>query len=217
MKGAIFDMDGVLVDNLDVHFRAFELFCDRYGIRDWRERLMAMCGMGNDDILRALFPAEVVERRGLRALGEEKEAIYREIYAPDIRPVDGLAELLGALKEAGIRCAVGSSGCKANVDFVMERCALAPYFPVRIDGDRVTRCKPDPEIYLTAARELGIDPSECLVFEDSLAGMRAARAAGAKVVALATSLPRTELEAKSGADLILDNYVGLTVARLQAL
>lgn len=121
-------MDGTLVDNSPVHVRAFEIFCARYGVTDWKAKLADSFGMGNDDIMRAVMPAEIIREKGLAALAEEKEAIYREIYAPDIHPVEGLVELLERLRAAGVRCAVGSSGCKANVDFVLEKCAIGPYF-----------------------------------------------------------------------------------------
>lgn len=94
IKGAIFDMDGTLVDNTPVHIRAFEIFCERYGIRDWKEKLGQAYGMGNDDIMRLIMPAEVIREKGLAALAEEKESIYREIYAPEIVPMPGLTDLL---------------------------------------------------------------------------------------------------------------------------
>ena len=186
IKGAIFDMDGTLVDNTPVHIRAFEIFCERYGIRDWKEKLGQAYGMGNDDIMRLIMPAEVIREKGLAALAEEKESIYREIYAPEIVPMPGLTDLLQRLRDAGIRCAVGSSGYKPNVDFVLEKCRIEPYFDARISGDMVSRCKPDPEIYLTAAAALGLTAAECVVFEDAPAGIEAARRAGAEhIVALA--------------------------------
>ena len=142
IKGAIFDMDGTLVANSPVHIRAFEIFCDRYGVRGWKEKLGQAFGMGNDDIMRLIMPEEVIREKGLAALGDEKEAVYREIYAPEIEPMPGLVALLGKLRDAGIRCAVGSSGCRANVDFVLEKCDIESFFDAKINGDMVTRCKP---------------------------------------------------------------------------
>lgn len=207
IQGALFDMDGVLVDNAEIHFRAFERFCARYGVEDWQQKFTSAFGMGNDDIMRLLLPAEVVEERGTAALSDEKEAIYREIYAPTIRPVEGLRELLEELRRRGIRCAVGSSGCRANVEFVLEKCGIAEFFPpqARVSGDSVTRCKPDPEIYLTAAARLGLEPQECLVFEDAKAGIEAAMRAGVShVVALATSLSADELRSTQAKYIVRD-------------
>lgn len=209
-KAALFDMDGTLVDNTLAHMRAFEIFCARYGVTGWKEKLSQAFGMGNDDIMRLIMPAELIRERGLASLAEEKEAIYREIYAPEIRPVEGLVPLLESLRAAGVRCAVGSSGCRANVDFVLEKCRIGEFFDARISGDRVTRCKPDPEIYLTAAAALGMAPTECVVFEDAKAGIESARRAGVgRVVALATTLPREVLERETDADVIGTTFADL--------
>ena len=215
-KAALFDMDGTLVDNSPVHIRAFELFCARYGVSDWKEKLADSFGMGNDDIMRAVMPEEIIREKGIAALADEKEAIYREIYAPDIHPVEGLVELLERLRAAGVRCAVGTSGPKANMDFVLEKCAIGPYFDAKVSGDMVTRCKPDPEIYLKAAEALRLRPEECVVFEDARAGIEAGDRAGMKVVALATTLSREELE-RTAATLVIDDFTQMSVERLRSL
>ena len=102
-------MDGVLVDNSAIHCRAFDIMTKRYGVAFDTSNMSYYFGRGNEEILRGVLPAEIVDRVGVPALAAEKEAIYREIYAPSIRPVDGLVELLTALKAAAIPCAVGSS------------------------------------------------------------------------------------------------------------
>ncbi|MBQ6861690.1 MAG: HAD family phosphatase [Alistipes sp.] len=210
-KAAIFDMDGTLVDNSAVHVRAFELFCNRYGVKDWRTKLEKAFGMGSDDIMRMLLPEEVIRERGLQALGDEKEEIYRTIYAPEIAPVKGLKELLELLRKAGIRCAVGSSGCRQNVEFVLSSCKIEEYFEVKISGDMVSRCKPEPEIYLTAAKALGVKPEECIVFEDARAGFEAARRAGAgSIVAIATTLPSEVILKEQLADVVVEDFSKIT-------
>ena len=214
IKGAIFDMDGTLVANSPVHIRAFEIFCDRYGVRGWKEKLGGAFGRGNDDIMRLIMPEEVIREKGTAALGDEKEAIYREIYAPEIEPMPGLVALLDKLRDAGIRCAVGSSGCRANVDFVLEKCDIESFFDAKINGDMVTRCKPDPEIYLTAAAALGLAPAECVVFEDAKAGIESARRAGAgRIVALASTHSRQMLAAETDADVIIGDFRDITDRR----
>lgn len=203
-------MDGVLVDNTPAHTEAFAVFCERYGVVGWREKLAGAYGMGNDDILRLLLPSDLIRTEGLATLGAEKEAIYREIYAPRIRPVRGLCALLERLRDAGIRLAVGSSGPRENVDMVLDGCGIRHFFQCIVSGDRVSRCKPDPEIYLTAAAGLGLQPAACVVFEDAPAGIESARRAGAgRIVALATSLGRMQLET-SAADRIVDDFSQLT-------
>lgn len=204
-------MDGVLVNNTRAHVRAFEIFCKRYGVEGWQRKLQTSFGMGNDDIMRQILPEEIIREKGLKALGEEKEAIYREVYAPEIRPVRGLVDLLEELRRRGIPCAVGSSGCRENVDFVLGNCGIADYFSCIVSGDRVTRCKPDPEIYLLAAEGLHLQPADCLVFEDARAGITAARRAGAgRIVALATTLPRHTLATQTEADVVIDDFASIT-------
>ena len=202
IRGVLFDMDGV---------KAFEIFCERYGVEDWQHKLQTAFGMGNDDIMRLILPEEIIREKGMKALGEEKEAIYREVYAPEIRPVRGLVELLEELRRRGIRCAVGSSGCRENVDFVLSNCGITDYFSCIVSGDRVTRCKPDPEIYLLAAEGLHLPSAECLVFEDARVGITAARRAGAgRIVALATTLPRHTLATQTEADVVIDDFASIT-------
>ncbi len=207
IRAAIFDMDGTLVDNSAVHVEAFERFCTRYGVEDWRKKMQGVFGMGNDDIMRRILPESLIREKGLQALADEKEAIYRAIYAPKIVPIAGLVDLLGRLRQMGIRCAVGSSGCRANIEFVLEKCAIGKFFDATVSGDQVTRCKPDPEIYLTAAKALDVEPSECVVFEDAEAGIESARRARiGRIVAIATTLDRAELEKLQGPSVIISDY-----------
>ena len=206
-RAALFDMDGTLVDNSEVHVRAFELFCNRYHVSDWREKLNRAFGRGSDDIMRMLLPEAVIEQKGLKALGDEKEEIYREIYAPEIRPVAGLVALLELLNRSGIRCAVGSSGCRDNVEFVLDKCNINTFFEARISGDMVTRCKPEPEIYITAAKALGVKIEECIIFEDARAGFEAAKRAGAGlIVGISTTLKKEEIEAENLADIVVEDF-----------
>ena len=216
LKGLLFDMDGVLVNNLEVHRAAFAEFFRRYGVERSFDELSRVFGKGNDDIMGELMPADVVAHVGIRELGNEKEAIYREIYAPTIVPQPGLMEFLAESEREGLLCAVGSSGYRANVDFVLDKCHIRDYFRAAVAGDEVTRCKPDPEIYLTAAAKLGLEPKECVVFEDAEAGIEAAKRAGIKVVALATTFTR-EFLATTDADVIVDDFRDVNVAMLREL
>jgi beta-phosphoglucomutase family hydrolase len=216
LKGLLFDMDGVLVNNLEVHREAFAEFFRSYGVERSFDELSRVFGKGNDDIMGELMPQEIVERVGIRELGHEKEAIYREIYAPTITPQPGLVELLEALKGKGMLCAVGSSGYRLNVNFVLERCNIEPYFAAIVAGDEVTRCKPDPEIYLTAAAKLGLRAEECIVFEDAEAGIEAAKRAGMRVVALATTFSREFLQ-QTDADYIIDDFRDINIELLRSI
>ncbi len=217
LDAVIFDMDGVIVDNMKVHVLAFAEMCRRYGKPFDMERFKPMAGRGNDEIMPVFLDAELIRRRGIRSLADEKEAIYREIYAADIAPVKGLVTFLKEMRERGVKCAVGSSGCKENVDFVLDSCGIRRYFDAVVNCDMVKKCKPDPEIYQKAIELLGVNASSCIVFEDALAGMEAARRAGIKTVALATTLPHSEIEEKSDAVLTINDFTEVNFDNLSAL
>ena len=216
LRGLLFDMDGVLVNNLEIHRAAFAEFFRRYGVNRTFEELNRHFGRGNDDIMGDLMPADIVKRVGIRELGYQKEAIYRELYAPIIEPQPGLIRFLEEAYAKKLCCAVGSSGYRVNVDFVLEKCDIAHYFEAIVAGDEVTRCKPDPEIYLTAAGKLGLQPAECVVFEDAEAGIEAAKRAGMRVVALATTFDR-EFLGRTDADIIVDDFRDVDVEMLRRL
>ena len=217
IKGAIFDMDGVLVDNLDAHIAAFTEFCRRHNTELTPADIDKLFGQGNDTIIPAILPAEVIEDMGIDALAAEKEAIYRELYAATIEPVAGLQEYLAELTAAGVRCAVGSSGPKENVDFVLSALDIEKYFDVKVNGDMVTRRKPDPEIFQTATRMLGYQPEECVVFEDSLSGIASAHAAENRVIGVATTLSPEKITANAKTDLIIKDFTELSAEQTLAI
>lgn len=207
-------MDGVLVDNMAVHQEAFAEMARRYGVELDTSRIVGLAGKGNDEIFREVFPAEIVERVGTKQLGIEKEAVYREIYAPRLVATEGLVPFLESLKAAGIEIAVGTSAMRENMDFVFDGLGIREYFDKVVNADMVSRCKPDPEIYLAALRELGIEAAECIVFEDAIAGIQAAHAAGIKVVAIASTLPASTLEAQPGVVLTVKDFTQITAQQL---
>jgi beta-phosphoglucomutase family hydrolase len=208
MYAVIFDMDGVLVDNAHYHERAFAEYFSQYGITLAPE----MFGRGNEELMAELFPNESEERR--RELADGKEACYRQIYEPHIKPVAGLVKFLEELKANGIPVAAGSSAPVENIDFVLDKLQIRDYFDVVVVAAMVRRAKPAPDIYLKAAELLNVKPENCIVFEDALAGIQAARTAGMKVVGVATSLPKDRL---TETDRIVNNFTEITVDELKRL
>lgn len=217
IRGVLFDMDGVLVDNTAAHVRAFKEFAARHSITVHPEQLVHLFGYGNKEFMQAIMDKEIIDRYGIDALADEKERIYRETYASEIHPMTGLLTFLDDLAAHGILCAVGSSGPRANVDFVLERCNMAQYFQALVSGNDVTRCKPDPQIYLKAAAALGLAPSACVVIEDSINGIRAAEAAGMPAIAITTTEQRSTLEKLPNVRLIIDDFTSLSAKRIAEL
>jgi HAD superfamily hydrolase (TIGR01509 family) len=133
----------------------------------------------------------------------EKEAIYRELYAPYIKPVSGLLELLEKLRSLSIPMAIATSGIQVNIDFLFEHIPIRSYFDVIVNSAHISKGKPDPEIYIKTAELLKVSPAECLVFEDAVVGINSAKAAGMKVVGVLTTHKAEEL---SGADILIKDF-----------
>ncbi len=192
-KAVIFDMDGVIVDNSEYHYRAWEIFCEKEGYTYSREGARYWFGGTNQDILEKVYKRKV-DREEAREKGAIKEKLYRDLIAPELRPVPGIRNLLNNLREAGVSLAVATSAPGENVDFILDRLDLRSFFDHIVDADGVKRGKPDPEIYLKAADILKVHPQNCLVFEDAVHGIQAAREAGMQVVGLITTLEDQELQ-----------------------
>lgn len=205
----LFDLDGVIVDSNPVHVQVWKEYLSRYGIDPGGALPGLMYGRRNDEIVRDFFgshlPAEEIHRHGA-----EKEAFYRRRMRDQLsqRLVPGIRDFLR--RHRGVPKAVVTNAEPANVEFILNEAGLAEHFTVVVDGHQVERPKPAPDIYLLAAHLLGKNPAECIVFEDSETGVRAARAAGARVVAVATtetSFPDAELVIRDFTDPALAAWI----------
>jgi len=198
-------MDGVIVDSNPFHKIALKQFCKKYGHNLTEEELREkIYGRRNQDWLINVFGP--LGGRKMKEYGDEKEALFREIYDKDVKPVDGLPVFLKRLKELKIPMAIATSAPRANVDFTLVKTGLSDYFNIILDDSFVTQGKPHPEVYLKTAEALKFKPSDCVVFEDSLAGVQAARKAGCKVVGITTTHTREELHET---DVVIENFVEL--------
>ena len=213
---ALFDMDGVIVHNHQYHTDSWFQFVARYGLSLTPENYARYInGRVAKDSLPYVFQRDLTPDE-LITLTEEKEEIYRALYAPHLQPTPGLPAFLEALKANGIRLAVGTSAPVSNISFTLDGIGVRPFFEVVVDASMITRGKPDPEIYRTAARRVGVTPERCVVFEDAFSGIEAGLRAGMKVIALATTHTREEL-AHTGANLIIDDFTQLTVDTMISL
>ena len=216
LKGLLFDMDGTLVNNLAYHFMAFDAYAKREGFTMLEPVSLKINGMHSNDIFPMLLGDEVVAEYGLDRLNREKEEVYREMYRPNIKPIAGIIELLKSAKEAGVKCAIGSSGCRENVEFIIEGLGIADYIDASISGSDVTHGKPHPEIFTKAHEALGLKAEECIVVEDAVNGIIAALAAGCKCIAVTTTAT-AEVLSEAGASLCFEDYTALTIEQLQSL
>lgn len=186
-RGVIFDLDGVLCSTDALHYRAWKRIADRIGApfteKD-NDRLRGVSRMESLEILLERYEGAPLTQADKQALAEEKNKYYRESLM-SLTPRDLLPqalETLAALKEAGVKLAIGSSS--RNTPLILERLELGEYFDAVADGNRITHSKPHPEVFLLAADMLGLSPSECVVVEDAAAGIAAAHAGGFKSAGL---------------------------------
>lgn len=201
----LFDMDGVLIDSNPFHKISLKQFCKKYGHDLSEEQLREkIYGRTNRDWITNLFGTLSEEQ--LRAYADEKEKLFRELYATSIAPLKGLIPFLDQLNKDGIKRAIGTSAPRANVDFTLGSTGMSAYFETILDESFVSKGKPDPEIYLKAAASLGFEPANCIVFEDSLSGVAAGKAAGCKVVGISTTHTAIEL---SESDFVMADFEGI--------
>ena len=209
-------MDGTLVDNLAYHFKAFDVYIEREGFTLLEPVTLKINGMHSNDIFPMLLGAEVVAEYGIDRLHHEKEAVYRDLYRPHIKPVEGVVELIKMAKAAGIKCAIGSSGCRENVEMIIEGLGLAELIDASISGSDVTHGKPHPEIFIKAYEALGLKAEECIVVEDAITGIKAGLAAGCKCIAVTTT-ETAEVLAETGASMCFADYSTVTIEKIANL
>ena len=214
----IWDVDGTLVDTAEQHFRAWERFAAEIGKPFTRADFAATFGMRNPEIIRKLFVPAADDAR-CRDLGERKEDLYRaSVRDEGTKLLPGVARLLREFAAAGWPQAVGSSAPPGNLDLLLGLTDTRRYFAAVVTGDDVTRGKPDPEVFLTAAAKLGVEPGRCVVFEDAPAGVEAARAGGMRCVAVTfVGHHSPEKLWAAGADLVVESLEQVTVEQVAAL
>jgi beta-phosphoglucomutase family hydrolase len=210
----IFDMDGVLVDNLLYHFDAWKQFSAAHAYQLTDEELTNYVnGRVSKEILEYLFKRELNPEE-VHRYTEEKEELYRSLYRPHLKPTEGLISFLENLKQHQVPIAVGTSAPATNIDFTLINAGIKDYFQTIVDARDVKKGKPAPEIYLKAARLLGMEPANCVVIEDALLGIEAAKRAGMKVIGIATTHKAEEI---THTDLVIQDFHELSYERVVTL
>jgi beta-phosphoglucomutase family hydrolase len=186
IRALIFDMDGVIVDSNPRHRLAWQEYNRSLGVETTEAMQQRMYGKRNDELIREFF-GQHLNDAAVFAHGAAKETLYREMMKPQINEalVPGIREFLTRHRDLAL--AIATNAEPANVDFVLDETGLRPFFRVIVNGHQVANPKPHPEIYLRVADELGVNPSDCVVFEDSYTGVEAGLAAGMRVVGIGTT------------------------------
>jgi beta-phosphoglucomutase len=208
IKGLIFDLDGVLTDTAEYHYRGWKRLADEIGISFTREANEALRGIPRRESLMLILKDRKFTENEIVEMMDRKNRYYLE-FIREITPLDllpGARELLEEIRATGLKSAVGSAS--KNASEVIERLGIASLLDVIADGHSVTLQKPAPDLFLYAAAQLRLSPSECVVVEDAAAGIEAARAGGFLSVGLGPH------ERVVNADLILPNLSGVHLGDL---
>jgi beta-phosphoglucomutase family hydrolase len=202
--GVLWDMDGVLVDTGRFHLASWHDILIAAGHPFDEDVFKRTFGMNNHGVLSTVFgrPPSAEE---LVSLADAKEALFREMIAGQAEPLPGVRAWLARLQARGVRMAVASSAPQANIDVLLVALGLRDYFTAEVSAEKMPG-KPDPAVFLEAARRVGLPPERCVVVEDAIAGVAAAKRAGMACLAVTTTNPREKLAA---ADWIVDSLADL--------
>jgi len=205
IQGVLFDMDGVLINSIPLHIDAwdFVLKKNRLSLID-REVYLQALGRTNLDMLNKFMgiQGKNLSLSAMKEIVVEKEQYFRNLVKDHVEPAPGVVQWLNYFKEKNIRCAAASSGEMANITLMLQALGISDYFASIVSGAHLPASKPNPMIFQLAAASLGVRSEKCLVIEDAVTGIQAAKSANMQCCAIATTLPRTEL---GNADILLDD------------
>jgi len=212
-KAVIWDMDGVIADTAPYHFKAWQEVFQRRGVDFTKDDFRRNFGQRNDTIIRNTL-GEQISRSEISAIAREKEETYRRVIGQNIRPLPGAVKLLKSLREHRFKIALASSAPIENIRLVTGSLGIDNYFHSIVTGRDVAEGKPSPQGFLLAAQKLGVEPKNCIVIEDAIAGVAASKRAGMQCVAVTNTHPRESL---AEADLIVDTLEEVTANDLEEL
>ena len=191
-RAFIFDMDGTLVDNMRFHTEAWGKLLNENGVEMVaNDFLVKTAGKTNREILPTVF-GDISDER-ITQLAERKESLYQELFLPERKLLAGALEFLEAAQKSGVKMAVATAAPQKNVEFILDGLELRHFFQAVTTAADVSNGKPNPEIFQKSAEKLGVEPKNCLVFEDALNGFEAAHRAGMKSIGIATVNPIEEI------------------------
>lgn len=214
----LWDVDGTLVDTAELHFAAWVDVCRELGRDFTRADFAATFGHRNPEIFAYLFPGRFSDGE-VGDLGERKEVLYRDAARRQgVRLLPGARALMDALHAAGVKQALGSSAPRANLELLEELTGVGTFLQAVVGAEDTQRGKPDPQVFLVGAERLGVAPGRCVVMEDAVAGVQAAKAAGMKCVAVrfVAHHPEQALRA-AGADRVVASLEEVSLATLREL
>ena len=214
LEGVIFDLDGVIVDSHPAHKHAWRTFFNSIGREVSEDDLQFVLeGRKREDILRHFLGDLTAEQ--VKHYGAAKEALFRN-SVQELKTIDGLTEFLDQLIHAEIPIALASSASRHRAEYMLEELGLRPLFKAIVTGDDVVKGKPDPALFVLAAKGLAVNAANALVCEDAVAGVQAAKNAGMRCLAIASN-GRGPVLSKAGADMVITDFTGIKLDELRTL
>jgi beta-phosphoglucomutase family hydrolase len=213
LEAVLWDLDGVIADTADYHYRAWRDVFGRRGVEFTRKDFMRYFGQRHDTIIRFAL-GDNIPPEEFDVVTREKQEKYRQIVSDHIRPLPGAVELIKSLNDHHIKTAIASSAPPENIDIILRGLGIADCFQAIAWGTEVPEGKPSPQIFLRAAQKLGVEARNCVVIEDAIAGVAAAKKAGMKCIAVTNSHPRNDLKK---ADLIVSTLKAIDIGNLKGL
>lgn len=205
MKAALFDLDGTLVDNMKIHIDAWVAVATEHGRPADRDHFTReWAGKKNEELI-PLMLGRSASPEEIQRIAHDKETRYRTAAAAQLEPLPGLLPLLERLRARGVKLAVATAAPEENRKLALDGLDLRRHFDVVVGPEGAVRGKPAPDIFLACAKALGVEPAECIVFEDAINGVRAGIAAGMKVVAVTTTVDAESLRA-AGAHWVIKDF-----------
>ena len=211
IKAAIFDMDGVIVDSEHLNIKAGKQTMLKYGIRVSSEELQRFTRTTAQAMFRELIKRYKLDTT-FEKMSNEREEKLLTLLKEGTRPTRGVMELLKKLKQENIKLAIASSSHRRLIEYVLERLNITHIFDLIVSSEDIKHSKPNPEIFLKSAKELDVNPIECLVFEDSKLGVEAAKNAGMRCVGYRN--PNSGNQDLSKADIVVDDFSKLDIQEL---
>jgi len=215
-RAFIFDMDGTIVDNMAFHTDSWLAFFARRGKSYEADAFFReTAGAQGREILRARLGPDIPDDE-IAVLAQEKDVLYREMYGPHRRAIEGFEHFVTNARAAGVKLAVATSAPPKNIVFTLDELDLRRHFDSVVGAADVKHGKPHPDVFLKAAEQLGIDPADCIVFEDAPMGVEAARRAGMRAVVITTTLPAEAFAEFDNVIRVVDDYADLDIGSLCA-
>jgi beta-phosphoglucomutase len=214
-KAFLFDLNGTMIDDMQFHLKAwYHILNDDLGANlSWEETKSHMYGK-NSELLVRVFGKNRFSQEEMDRLSVEKEKRYQQEYKPHLRLIPGLHQFLEKAHAMNIPMAIGSAAIMFNIDFVLDNLKIRHYFKAIVSADDVHTSKPHPETFLKAAELVGVNPGNCLVFEDAPKGVEAAQNAKMPSVVLTTMHEKEEFATYNNIIQYIRDYTQLSPADL---